>query len=148
MNKKLLALGVLVTIALTAVATRFAIPPTKGDLTGLWIGYEQSYPYFYRLDLRQQDTGSLVILYPEGNAGVYHVSWELSRSRLRIELTPPNNDSERIACSVTRVDYRRIDLNTTGISGRWTRRASLLNYSDLSAKITQSAAHEPKKAAK
>jgi hypothetical protein len=131
---------------LLAFASRRGTPPTKADLVGLWIGYEQSYPYFYRLNLRDNNTGSLIILYPERNAVVYRLRWELTHYQLSIQSVPMRKDTERISCSVTKANYQRIDLVTSGISNQWKRTALLLNQKELFGAISESAEYEENEA--
>ena len=133
----------LFTTSLIAYAWRPVTPPSKGDLVGVWVGYEDAYPYFYRLTLRDNNSGALVILYSGGDTGVYNLSWDLAGPRLSIRAVPLSQDTEPIVCSVTKVDYKRIDLATSGTSVQWKRSAVLLNNKELSAKIAESAKHDP-----
>jgi len=148
MKKTFVILGVVLTISLIGFASRRLTPPSKGDLVGFWIGYEQSFPYFYRLNLREDYTGTLVILYPEGNPSIYGLRWEFPEPRLLIQVSPMSQGAEKITCSVTKVDYRSINLVITGSSNQWKRTALLLNEKQLSAKIAESAEHERKEEAK
>jgi len=122
--------------------------PTKEDLVGLWVGFETSYPYFYRINLRKDDTGKMVVLFPQGDPSVYDLRWQFSERQLQLQTSPVTTNSEIITCSVVRVDSRRMDVVIAGKSNQWKRSAMLLNEKILAAGISESARHELKTAPK
>ena len=142
MRQTSLILCFCVGIYLITLASRPSTPPTHSELVGLWAGYEHSFPYFYRLNLREDSSGALVILYPEGKPDVYNLRWEFAKLQLLIKASPINNDTEKIACSVSKVNHRQIDLVISGKG--WKRNALLVNERQLASKIAESRKHEPR----
>jgi hypothetical protein len=119
MKRTFLIAVVLGITSFVGIATRSGIPPNRGDLVGVWIGYDESIVDFYRLNLRDDATGTLVILHPYEKAAVYNLHWEFSNARLLIQ--PPKNDVESISLSVTNIDYQHLEFLLTGNSNRWSR---------------------------
>lgn len=144
MNRTSLILGFLVSISLIAIASRPSMSPSRSDLVGVWVGFDTSYPDFYRVNLRENNTGTLVVLFPEGQPDVYALRWEFSERQLLLQASPLTTNCEVIACSVAKVDSRRMEFAINGISNAWKRTALLLNEKKLSARIAESAKHEPK----
>ena len=148
MNRTFLVLGLLLSFSLFALATRPAKSPSQGDLVGDWVGFEASYPYFYRLDLRRDDTGNLVVLYPQGESAVYGLRWQLSEKQLQLNVLPLTTNAEMITCQVLKADFRRMTVVVSGVSNTWKRTAMLLNEKFLAAGIAESAKHASNAVAK
>jgi hypothetical protein len=133
-------------VALDAAGDRPIKRPQEWDLVGHWVGFDDYHPYFYRLNLQANNTGKLVVLlYPKGEPSIYGLRWQLDEKQLQVlDILPLTTNAEAIACSVTRVDFRRMNVVIGGISNAWKRTAMLLNEKSLSSAIIESAKHESK----
>ena len=145
MKARNLVAGLLAAVLpLAVLGTRFGQPPKEEDLLGSWVGYDNVLPTFYRLSLRSNDTGSLIILYGDRSADTYRITWHLRNEGLLLAATPING-SEAIQCSPRNVEYKRMDLLVRGPStNQWKRTASLLSQRELFKRISESESHEPK----
>ena len=124
------------------------LPPPASELVGLWVGYENGYPYFYRLNLKTNNTGRLIIMFPEAEPDVYDLHWRLNERKLILDALPLTKNSEVINCAVSNLTHRRMDIIISGGSNEWHRTARLLNERLLSARIVESGEYEAKPALK
>jgi hypothetical protein len=122
------------------LADRPVRTPTKAELVGSWVGYDDDYPYFYRLNLLEDGTGRLILLRPAPRTDIYNVNqWELSGSTLLMQISPESNSSETVTCSIKSFDYLRMTILIKGTTNRWERTASLLNEKKLLRDMAESA---------
>jgi hypothetical protein len=129
--------------ALGAPRERPAKLLSKTDIVGVWAGFGKEYPYFYRLNLRPDNAGSLVVLYPEANPDVYRVVWAISNSTVVTKMTPFSPGAEPIDCSVAEPDSRRMGFIVKGISAEFTRTALLVNQERFARTFAESTKYDP-----
>lgn len=66
-----------------------AAPIVEKDLIGAWAGCAQGCTEFYRLDLKRDGSGSLVILEPDLEHTLYTISgWKVQAEQLHLGLQP------------------------------------------------------------
>jgi len=96
-------------------------------LTGVWIGFDESQLYFFRLELRPDSTGYLANVSPAGSSlhayGVqaYRVTyWASDEWRLTINLSPMTTNAEPVYLR-GRGGYTALELEIGGTTNRWKR---------------------------
>jgi hypothetical protein len=129
--------------ALGAPGERPAKPPSNTEIVGVWAGFGKEYPYFYRLDLRPDNAGSLIVLFPNASPDVYRVDWAISNRTVITKLTPFSPGAEPIVCLVSESDGRRMGLTVQGPSGDFKRTASLVNQQRFARAFAESSKHDP-----
>jgi len=140
--KKLLILCILIgVIPMISLSDRPPNPTLKEELVGSWIGYEQSYPYFYRLRLNPDDTGTVVVVYPEGRPTVYSFKWKFSNPSFKFSASRVGKPDEQIVCEIRKADHLRMQFEMGGPKGDWKRAGELFSEKEMNAKIRQ-AEHE------
>ena len=118
-------------------------PLSKADLVGVWAGFGSEYPYFYRLHLRADNAGSLVVLFPEATPDVYGVDWAVTNGVVLAKMTPVSSGAEPIACSISEADRRRLRFIVKGTSGQFTRTALLVNQERFEQALAESSKYDP-----
>jgi len=139
-------LGILIwSSLLTLIASQPVLLPSKERLVGDWVGYEAYFPDFYRVHLREDNTGVMVIVVPEREPNVYALRWEVEgQKQLRLQLSPLTKKSESISCVVSNVDSIRMDIVISGTTNKWRRTARLLNEKLLLNRMAEGAKAEMK----
>ena len=120
--------------------------PTDSELTGNWIGYEERFPYFFRLSLLQDKKGFLVISFPKSDPPVspdiYKVgNWGVQHRQLSLQLSPVKGVDGEIICSVKEFSKTRIKLEVNGATNKWDWTVLLLNESELNKNASNSASY-------
>ncbi len=94
-------------------ALTLAQPPSKDDLVGAWSGYSESDLEFLRLELDADDTGYLAISYlPDVPVSLYKISkWALTKSKLRLVVSPVGPDAEAIVIKKIDLGYTSMQIN-------------------------------------
>ena len=139
-----LFLGLMLSVSVVALGDRPIKPPVERNLVGHWVGFCDQRLYFYRLNLRGDNTGKLVVVYAEDEPDIYSVRWQLNERQLQLNLFPLTTNAEIMTCYVAKIESRRLDIEFAGVGKDWKRTASLLNEKALAAGIVESAKHESK----
>lgn len=134
-------------IAISALASRPINLPGKEELVGDWVGYDESYVDFYRLNLRADGTGSIVVLYPDGETIAHDLTWELMPRKLFIHPSQKEKSAEKAKFSVSGYGFEHIDIRFRPAGQGWDSTVALLNEKSLKAKIAASAKNDSTRSA-
>jgi hypothetical protein len=115
----------------TVCANKPARVPLQKELTGSWVGYDESCLHFYRLVLQERGIGSCFVLFKEEVAGVYDIAWRVGTEGLLLTFRPTNRESEAILLTVTYVDLMRIETVVGGVARKWERKVCFYNEREL-----------------
>jgi hypothetical protein len=142
---KRLAWGCLVFCALllgAVDATRPPSPPEKKSVVGYWAGYEDEFPYFYRLNMRSDYTGTLIVFMPRERADKYRVRWSVEGSTISLQLSGISAQTFDRNCLVQSFSSRAMHLIVGGRSNEWKRAVTLFNEESLRARVGEAAKQE------
>ena len=108
-----------------------AMPPKMDNLTGVWIGFDESELDFCRLELRPDATGYFATVSPADTSlhdyGVqaYRVThWTVEEWKFTVSLSPATTNAEPIYLR-GRCDYTSLDLEIGGTTIQWKRKIVL-----------------------
>jgi hypothetical protein len=108
-----------------------ARPPKAENLTGVWIGFDESQLDFCRLDLRPDATGFFATVSPADTSlhdyGVqaYRVThWAVDEWKFTFSLSPATTNAEPIYLR-GRGGYTSLDLEIGGTTNQWKRKIVL-----------------------
>ena len=113
-------------------------PIEQKDLVGAWAGCTQGCTEFYRLDLKADGSGSLVILEPDLEHSLYSISgWKLQSEQLRMALKP-HAGAETIEVKSLRLGIRYIEIQIQAPVVGWKRTVTLYNEKDWDERTRKS----------
>jgi hypothetical protein len=108
-----------------------AIPPKAEDLTGVWVGFDESQLAFWRLDLRSDATGVFASVSPAGSylhdygVQAYRVTrWAVDKWTFTVSLLAATTNAEPIYLR-GRCGYTSLDLEVGGTTNEWNRKMVL-----------------------
>ena len=105
-------------------------PIEEKDLIGAWAGCAQGCTEFYRLELKADRSGFLVILEPDLKQTVYSISgWKIQSEQLRMMLRP-HAGAEAIEVQSLRLGTRYFEIEIQASIVGWKRKVTLLNEKD------------------
>jgi hypothetical protein len=138
--------GLLLLLLVGAVGS-FADYPAKrpgtDDLLGVWVGYDDRYSCFYRLNLQEHGAGRLVILRPGKVVDTYKVdTWGISGPDLTITTVPESQRSERFTCVVELFDFSTLKIRVEGVTNQWERTVWLIKEERLRKDLSEAGQHD------
>jgi hypothetical protein len=108
----------------------------RTQLIGTWVGYERGCACFYYLVLEENGSGRCRALYFDNTANSYKVEkWAVETDRLLLKLFPITKTAEKITITVDFFDALSMDLELTGPTRGWHRKATLYKESELNARM-------------
>ena len=143
-RKAPLALWLVLGLCLTAVCAVLAElqkqPPSSNEIVGSWVGYEDGGVYFYRIALETNSAGSCVVLFNGESRDNYSIDfWRMADGKLILKLTAKSAAAEQIALTVLYIDKLRMELNVSGVTNNWKRKAVLYNEREFLRRANQTA---------
>ena len=131
----------------------FASRPTRvlsnSELIGEWIGFEDGFPFFIRLSLKQDGKGGFVITHPHSDPvakpEIYKVEkWGVKNRELLIKLSAPVQGYDAINFAVTEFSNYDMQIVLTGPTNTtWKFTASLYNEKEFNNSAADSSKFLP-----
>jgi hypothetical protein len=130
----------LVLLALLLAPARSSHPenevphPEPGEIAGVWVGFDQDFLHFYRVELDKQGKGVCVSSFVDKPPLLYDVrKWTLDGFNISFDLEPIDNEAEPIALKGQA--GRNVMLLEVGSEvTKWKRKLSLVREEDFITK--------------
>ena len=122
---------------------------SNSELVGQWIGFEDGFPFFLRLSLKQDGRGGFVITFPHsdpvGKPEIYKVEhWGVKGRELLVQLSPPVQGYDAINFKVTSFNSYNMQITLTGPTNTtWKFTASLNNEKEFNNNAADSSKYLP-----
>lgn len=119
----LLVLGVVA----IALADKPVAPPKPSALVGAWIGFDEEWLTFYRLELTGDGKGCFADAFLEQKPSLWRVeTWELKGFDIAVKLKPVR-DAEPLLIKKALYDSRALTLEVGGLQDKWSAKVTLFN---------------------
>lgn len=130
MRKIVICVAAVLLAGVTAFCEFRPAPIVEKDLLGAWAGCAQGCTEFYRLDLKRESSGSLVILQPDLEHTLYAISeWKVESEQLKM-VPKPQRGTETIEVKSLRLNTCYVEIEIWAPVGKWKRTVTLYNEKD------------------
>ena len=103
-------------------------------MAGVWVGFDQDFAHFFRIELAKQGNGVCAKLYFDEPAQLYNVQrWSLDGISISFELAPIDDAADPILLS-GQANRSAMLLDVASKTTRWKRKVSLVREEDFAAK--------------
>ena len=130
----LVCLLVLVNPPEVSRADKTVPPPSREQMAGAWIGFDEDRLNFYRLEFDLGKTGFCSIVFVNEGPDLYRIArWELESRNLILDLVPIDKEAEPISVKGF-AESDQLTLEVSSLKNNWKRKLILFNETQINAK--------------
>jgi hypothetical protein len=128
----------LILLTLTsALADRQLVPPDMNSLQGAWIGFDDNFLTFYRVELNKNGGGVCANTFVDQPPILYVIKrWSINDYQVTINLVPLERGDEYISMKGRADQAAVLRLEVSATFGGWKRRLELARETELVGKNT------------